>query len=112
MDKASAYGAGDCRFESCRGHFCVNMQQHGLTSITHQSSCGMMFASVRHAELEHEYTCNQVTCISGGLGSAVALGSASTLALHSALALEISALVLSIWEVLVGLVMLVALALL
>ena len=20
MDKASAYGAGDCRFESCRGH--------------------------------------------------------------------------------------------
>ena len=24
MDKASAYGAGDCRFESCRGHlsFC------------------------------------------------------------------------------------------
>ena len=21
MDKASAYGAGDCRFESCRGHF-------------------------------------------------------------------------------------------
>jgi hypothetical protein len=30
------------------------MQQHGLTSIIHQSSCGMMFASVRHAELEHE----------------------------------------------------------
>ena len=21
MDKASAYGAGDCRFESCRGHY-------------------------------------------------------------------------------------------
>jgi hypothetical protein len=21
IDKASAYGAGDCRFESCRGHF-------------------------------------------------------------------------------------------
>ena len=21
MDKASAYGAGDCRFETCRGHF-------------------------------------------------------------------------------------------
>ena len=21
MDKASAYGAGDCRFESCQGHF-------------------------------------------------------------------------------------------
>jgi hypothetical protein len=25
MDKASAYGAGDCRFESCRGH-CDCMQ--------------------------------------------------------------------------------------
>ena len=42
MDKASAYGAGDGRFESCRGHLCVNMQQHGLTSI------------IRHAELENE----------------------------------------------------------
>ena len=46
------------------------------------------------------------------MGSAVALGSALTLALDSALALEISALVLSLWEVLVGLVMLVALVLL
>ena len=27
MDKASAYGAGDCRFESCRGHFRVFAQQ-------------------------------------------------------------------------------------
>ena len=25
MDKASAYGAGDCRFESCRGH-CYSMR--------------------------------------------------------------------------------------
>ena len=25
MDKASAYGAGDCRFESCRGHFVMPM---------------------------------------------------------------------------------------
>ena len=27
MDKASAYGAGDCRFESCRGHLltCVKL---------------------------------------------------------------------------------------
>ena len=60
MDKASAYGAGDGRFESCRGHFCLNMQQHGLTSIIRQSSCGMMFASVRHAELENEYTLKKV----------------------------------------------------
>ena len=27
MDKASAYGAGDCRFESCRGHF-FNLNRH------------------------------------------------------------------------------------
>ena len=26
MDKASAYGAGDCRFESCRGHFGLPMR--------------------------------------------------------------------------------------
>ena len=25
MDKALAYGAGDCRFESCRGHLCWNV---------------------------------------------------------------------------------------
>ena len=62
----------------------------------------MMFASVRHAELENEHTCNKVTCNGGGLGSAVALGSALALALDSALASEISALVLSLWEVLVG----------
>ena len=24
MDKASAYGAGDCRFKSCRGHFLIS----------------------------------------------------------------------------------------
>ena len=30
MDKASAYGAGDCRFESCRGHFpcCCVVNSH------------------------------------------------------------------------------------
>ena len=27
MDKASAYGAGDCRFESCRGHLTVPYRQ-------------------------------------------------------------------------------------
>ena len=32
MDKASAYGAGDCRFESCRGHlhFYHGMAAQGL----------------------------------------------------------------------------------
>ena len=32
MDKASAYGAGDCRFESCRGHFTLRAHycEHGV----------------------------------------------------------------------------------
>ena len=31
MDKASAYGAGDCRFESCRGQgLALNMSKHKL----------------------------------------------------------------------------------
>jgi hypothetical protein len=54
MDKALAYGAGDCQLESCRVLFCVRVQQHGLTSMIHQSSRGMMFASVKRAELENE----------------------------------------------------------
>ena len=29
MDKASAYGAGDCRFESCRGHFLMTERPQG-----------------------------------------------------------------------------------
>ena len=29
MDKASAYGAGDCRFESCRVHFLIAFGMHG-----------------------------------------------------------------------------------
>ena len=33
MDKASAYGAGDCRFESCRGHFLVQFDQPQLLRI-------------------------------------------------------------------------------
>ena len=48
MYKASAYRAGDCRLESCRCNYCVNLQQHGLTYIICQSSCGMMCASVRN----------------------------------------------------------------
>ena len=33
MDKASAYGAGDCRFESCRGHFIhENQNSRGINT--------------------------------------------------------------------------------
>ena len=32
MDKASAYGAGDCRFESCRGHLLMRLTVLGHLS--------------------------------------------------------------------------------
>ena len=35
MDKASAYGAGDCRFESCRGHLLIHVQDCGHRRSTH-----------------------------------------------------------------------------
>ena len=45
MDKASAYGAGDCRFESCRGHFvallpCVFLGRHS-SMILHTVAAGV-----------------------------------------------------------------------
>ena len=33
MDKASAYGAGDCRFESCRGHLVLPTCSFLLTGV-------------------------------------------------------------------------------
>ena len=40
MDKASAYGAGDCRFESCRGHRHTYTYKHmGI----HMYACGSSF---------------------------------------------------------------------
>ena len=39
MDKASAYGAGDCRFESCRGHFLmVQLRDDALATTPSFSS--------------------------------------------------------------------------
>ena len=37
MDKASAYGAGDCRFESCRGH-CVRCIHEARNNHWHTAS--------------------------------------------------------------------------
>ena len=34
MDEASAYGAGDCRLESGRGNYCVDMQQQLPSSVS------------------------------------------------------------------------------
>ena len=36
MDKASAYGAGDCRFESCRGHMSF------VAALVHDTSTGFI----------------------------------------------------------------------
>ena len=38
MDKASAYGAGDCRFESCRGHLRNVGQRFGADAASRESS--------------------------------------------------------------------------
>ena len=38
MDKASAYGAGDCRFEFCRGHYASEMLTP-LQRALHFSPC-------------------------------------------------------------------------
>ena len=40
MDKASAYGVGDCRFESCRGHFIC-------TALRGEDAGGMPFGRCR-----------------------------------------------------------------
>ena len=41
MDKASAYGAGDCRFESCRGHICRPL-------LIFSSMCMTIFAECKY----------------------------------------------------------------
>ena len=46
MDKASAYGAGDCRFESCRGH-CMRVSD--MCSFSRETrKCGE--ANTRHTQ--------------------------------------------------------------
>ena len=47
MDKASAYGAGDCRFESCRGHYCMIVSGH-------QCMAGRAHAQLRPATPMHQ----------------------------------------------------------
>ena len=56
MDKASAYGAGDCRFESCRGHFVSHLIMV-MVAITIDTRLAFATASVAsHAELEKKVT--------------------------------------------------------
>ena len=38
MDKASAYGAGDCRLESCRGHSLLLSDMSAYSESTHDVS--------------------------------------------------------------------------
>ena len=56
MDKASAYGAGDCRFESCWGHFVSHLIMV-MVAITIDTRLAFATASVAsHAELEKKVT--------------------------------------------------------
>ena len=50
MDKASAYGAGDCRFESCRGHFRCPWKAHCRPSMKFSllHGCAAACAVVAH----------------------------------------------------------------
>ena len=50
MDKASAYGAGDCRFESCRGQYLherdmVKALQGGLAAVTRARAAAVCSSS-------------------------------------------------------------------
>ena len=55
MDKASAYGAGDCRFESCRGHSC-KLMWHARADLLRaaylKASCGIGSVLVARSSAE------------------------------------------------------------
>ena len=58
MDKASAYGAGDCRFESCRGHF-ISAEHTQIASRKHHMR-SMMAAAIENSAStirEQNYKC-------------------------------------------------------
>ena len=50
MDKASAYGAGDCRFESCRGHLTILFVTNNLPAV----SCGIDLCIARRRALQKQ----------------------------------------------------------
>ena len=67
MDKASAYGAGDSRFESWRGHIVQEYQFHCLRSLCFLDRCmlhGQLFQqlpSCRHNVLKQVHSHNHLT---------------------------------------------------
>ena len=65
MDKASAHGAGDCRFESCRGHDKLPATtEHSKLFLKQELRCpsaaagpGMDGDIFRHAAEHESYAC-------------------------------------------------------
>ena len=47
MDKASAYGAGDCRFESCRAHFSTSPTTPSISGLVVEYIVGIDVTRVR-----------------------------------------------------------------
>ena len=48
MDKASAYGAGDCRFESCRGH--LQILRAGQDSESHMRKTSLLQTNTKKSK--------------------------------------------------------------
>ena len=59
MDKASAYGAGDCRFESCRGHFLflglISKELCNVASFAAAMAKGMPVIGIRGCDLGNNW---------------------------------------------------------
>ena len=59
MDKASAYGAGDCRFESCRGHFLflglISKELCNVASLAATMATGMPVIGIRGCDLGNNW---------------------------------------------------------
>ena len=76
MDKASAYGAGDCRFESCRGH-CV-LHVHECDCVIRRCTCAMLTCTALKAmaacsEVKYNNACTSVPCREGRCNARSAL---------------------------------------
>ena len=68
MDKASAYGAGDCRFECCRGHFRCNV----LGASVHFCSMKAVFTISIRAQFQSLLSISRLFCFPQFLLSTVA----------------------------------------
>ena len=65
MDKASAHGAGDCRFESCRGHLCT---ERALSALPAREEQEEIARRASHTIPTHCVTQGQLRLIDWGMG--------------------------------------------